>query len=629
MSKVIHRFNLDLHSSQSQISIPVQLQDSARAFHITLSEGGKPYFLEDGSLVTLTVQHPSGETNFVFECTILNNTTVVHDFAEIKDQDTDSYIYTAAVVGANRCELTICNASGEIVASPKFTMVVHNRVTPRSMPLAGGNQLLLDGILTAENLRIKAEDARIEAEKARRLFEIEREDAETARIEAENARETKDAVRDTSIKNAVDASSRAEENSQNALDKANLASEAADKAAQKADGFQNIVTEVSNALKKTVQGEAVAIDDASPLEHELGVKVFRKNLIDWSNVSYEYPPDNAITYEKNSNGITIYNDGVKFSGNFALKIPSLQNLAGKTVTLSYKYENKGMRSVAIALVYKKNETVNEPEISIATVSNGIGTFKIPDDCKRPYLKLYAFLTTAGVAASITYYDLQLEIGTTATAYTPYVSAVNVKAQGKNLINWNVVEHQYTPRPGITYEKNSNGITIYNDGSEYSGSVTLKTDISNMVGKTLTLSYKYVNDGMRIARVAFSGVKNGQEESVCNADDGSGTFTLQKEYDAFRIKTTAYLTTAGVAASITYYDLQLEIGETATEYEQYKTPIIYEVGTDGVANGIVPIRPTTTLVTDTIGALIECEYNRDINKAFQELCNAIISLGGNV
>ena len=35
------------------------------------------------------------------------------------------------------------------------------------------------------------------------------------------------------------------------------------------------------------------------------------------------------------------------------------------------------------------------------------------------------------------------------------------------------------------------------------------------------------------------------------------------------------------------------------------------------------------MTDTEGAIIDAEYNRDINKAFAEMQQAIISLGGNV
>ena len=65
------------------------------------------------------------------------------------------------------------------------------------------------------------------------------------------------------------------------------------------------------------------------------------------------------------------------------------------------------------------------------------------------------------------------------------------------------------------------------------------------------------------------------------------------------------------------------------YAPYIEPIEYPVSVDGTVEGVTPIYPTTTLMADTEGAVIDCTYNRDINKAFEELYNAIISTGGNV
>ena len=67
----------------------------------------------------------------------------------------------------------------------------------------------------------------------------------------------------------------------------------------------------------------------------------------------------------------------------------------------------------------------------------------------------------------------------------------------------------------------------------------------------------------------------------------------------------------------------------SEYEPYKEPITYTPNTDGTVEGITSLYPVTTLLTDTAGVIVDCEYNRDLNKAFEELTNAIISLGGNV
>ncbi|MBR0443733.1 MAG: hypothetical protein IIX15_05270 [Clostridia bacterium] len=76
-------------------------------------------------------------------------------------------------------------------------------------------------------------------------------------------------------------------------------------------------------------------------------------------------------------------------------------------------------------------------------------------------------------------------------------------------------------------------------------------------------------------------------------------------------------------------LQLELGTTATAYEPYIEPTEYTPNADGTVDGVTSLYPTTTLMTDTEGAVIDVEYNRDINKAFDELKQAIISLGGNV
>ena len=60
--------------------------------------------------------------------------------------------------------------------------------------------------------------------------------------------------------------------------------------------------------------------------------------------------------------------------------------------------------------------------------------------------------------------------------------------------------------------------------------------------------------------------------------------------------------------------QLEIGATATEYEPYITPTEYIPTADGTVNGIISLYPNTTLTTNTEGVIINCKYNRDINKA---------------
>lgn len=70
------------------------------------------------------------------------------------------------------------------------------------------------------------------------------------------------------------------------------------------------------------------------------------------------------------------------------------------------------------------------------------------------------------------------------------------------------------------------------------------------------------------------------------------------------------------------NVQLEIGSTETDYEPYVEPTEYTPNADGTVNGVTSLYPNTTLMSDTEGVLIDCEYNKDINKAFAALEAAI-------
>ena len=54
---------------------------------------------------------------------------------------------------------------------------------------------------------------------------------------------------------------------------------------------------------------------------------------------------------------------------------------------------------------------------------------------------------------------------------------------------------------------------------------------------------------------------------------------------------------------------------------------YTPNADGTVEGVKSIYPNMTLIADTSGVLVECEYNKDTNKVIESLINAIISLGG--
>lgn len=207
MNSIKHRFTLDMHSVQSQISIPALLYDTARTLYINFTDGGDPYSISEGCTALLIISKPSGAKLSEW-CAIKDNTNVVYPFSQNK--------YTASEEGICECEITLYSApdeDGDIeqIASPRFSIVVSERAINRGddevLPEASIgfiDQAVKDelvrrqneeGRVAAENARVSAEVARAGAETARATAETERASAESARKTAENARASAETAR--------------------------------------------------------------------------------------------------------------------------------------------------------------------------------------------------------------------------------------------------------------------------------------------------------------------------------------------------------------------------------------------------------------------------------------------------
>ena len=172
------RFVLDLHSTQSQISIPVTLADTARVWYISLSDGGLPYIIEEGCLAKLEIKRPTG--TFLEEfCAIEKNTTIKYAFEQNEN--------TAAVAGVHDCAVVIYDAEGKTIGSPRFSMVVSDRViNSDDINLSDDDTRVIDTIIANESSRQEAEVGRVNKEAERQTAEEARNIAEAARIETLN-----------------------------------------------------------------------------------------------------------------------------------------------------------------------------------------------------------------------------------------------------------------------------------------------------------------------------------------------------------------------------------------------------------------------------------------------------------
>lgn len=404
-----------------------------------------------------------------------------------------------------------------------------------------------------------------------------------------------------------------------------------------------------NALKGIASGEVVALNDVSPIEHEMGVTVKSKNI---------FPYFNAIT-SVTRNGVTITNNG---DGSFTINgtvtgstsvvlydtptsLPSGLK-AGKTYRLSIPFENhnnttrdltaygqwyvEGSDSLVISFGWANDGS--NPQVTDIVPNNAIG------------FRLY-FNISVGVTFDNMIIKPQIEEGTTATAYAPYIediSAATVSAIGKNLFTFD----------NATLAKNNADYVSCETGEGWMKQTFSKDVTGNsyqivsfkfyppkeMLNKPLIFSADFESDIEKYGYIAIRRSKTGSVINIWGTAPKKDkiTKTIQIDGDEGEQYQINFNLSGKADVQITqgqYYkcfNVQIEpataSNSAATAYEPYREPVTYPVSADGTVQGVTPIYPNTTLLTDTAGAVIDCSYNRDINKAFLELQQAILTLG---
>lgn len=110
-----YRISLDIHSTQSQVSLPVKQGDTSRKVFISLCEGGKPYHIEDDCFAVFSAKKPDGKV-IEDKCIIADN---VIEYS-IKEQ-------TSSARGIHNCEIKLYSTNYGLITSPSFTIIVDGR----------------------------------------------------------------------------------------------------------------------------------------------------------------------------------------------------------------------------------------------------------------------------------------------------------------------------------------------------------------------------------------------------------------------------------------------------------------------------------------------------------------------
>jgi hypothetical protein len=360
-------------------------------------------------------------------------------------------------------------------------------------------------------------------------------------------------------------------------------------------------TQFANALKGSASGEVVALKDVSPLEHGLGVRVSSKNLFDgvW---------ESGII--SGTNGANVAVDGYTRAKNY---IP---------VVYGEKYVfSNGVDNSVSALVYEYTEGfAYNLTNNIVVNANSVYT---PSKATTKFIRFRFNTKTFPLDTTA-----QLEKGTTATAYTPFVpdvGAVKLRAQGVNIIDiTEMLNNQLVDNGDGTYTFTKNG----ESGLRFANWANINIPKSTKVA----VNIDFIEIGLEPIESVLT-IQFMTDDENTDTTIGLAPENIPRSF----YFSTKNLTKARFCLSsknkdgeyVKFKNFQLEYGTAATEYEPYIEPVEYAVNADGTVEGVKSIYPAITLTTDTVGALIEVDYNRDINKAFAELQQAIISLGGNV
>ena len=340
-----------------------------------------------------------------------------------------------------------------------------------------------------------------------------------------------------------------------------------------------------NALKGNKSGEAILFDDVSPLEHTVKVKAKKKNLL-----SYPYYDGTSIT-SKNVvftvdesrnivlNGTSVGGENFRLwwahpleAGQYTFSA-DMPNLNGLVI---YVYDETNYKVLSSLDGAKKSITIN---------------------LNSPILiNLYINTQSAlGALNNVKVSNIQLEYGSTATGYAPYVEDITeckVLKYGKNILNndlfknadnWNKQFQGY----GIYYYRLPvpNGVYTISMPAD----ATYQFKVMDVETPTFNNIWAEVHNGM---------VTNTSPKTLTIT---TGYITFSVNNDNNKLEKIA----------------QVECASSASAFEPYTEPVAYPINADGTV-GITSRYPSMTLMSDPQGLTLDCEYNRDINKVIAKL-----------
>lgn len=329
------------------------------------------------------------------------------------------------------------------------------------------------------------------------------------------------------------------------------------------------VAEAVNAAKTTVNGTVIRVDDVLDAEPPLQVQLKSKNLI------------NVETLDSSVAGDPVIFEG-ELTGTFCF-------------SCLFNYGDTGTATAA----------------QFAFVVDGATVYMTRGSSDR------VTKTFSGTLTKITYNNLgnfegtvtevQLEYGSAFTGYVPYTtdfSGKTANVYGKNLFN------KYAPQYSGAYCTSSivddELVVKTTSRGQY---ISANFDIPNgdlLVGKTVTISGEWEASGTNNGCLRLGWTTKDAKHNMAASIGGtstSGTSVTKtigtKPDNADKLCLWIYgnyTGTGSTGATVTYRNVQFEIGSTATEYEAHSEQTA-TADAGGKVTGLKSVAPTMTIVAD--------------------------------
>lgn len=579
MSEAIYEIALDLHSTMSQASLAVKQGDTDRKIYISLREDGKPYRIERGAFAVFSTITPEGKV--IEDNCIIEDNKIVYGFTEA----------LTASVGIMDVEIRLYDVNSKHIISPVFTLIVDPRAAVGDkVKEATDSFTSLDGMYN--KLNAVANEVQTKLDNGEFVGETGTP-AGFGEVTADAVSLSPGTPPTVSIKTSGPDTAKNFKFSFGIPESGIKKSEAA------------------SAIRNFASGAGVALTDISPLGHTLGIKARSENILPYP--FYETTKTaGGVTFTDNGDSSLTLNGDATSNITFWLASPLSERKIGVGAYTVSVFADKAISGNAVAVIQRYNES-QTMEKAFGETAN---TLTFTND-KEGYLAIRFFVYSGASFDNVTF-RFKLKEGTKATPFTPHIADITTAKVidcGKNHFdknNANIIHASFygggnkiyaqgncaiyipcMPKQAYTVSKKSGAFTFLRMGS---------TAEIPAVGVTL-VDFKIGGTDLSSLFMETSAEARYLVVNITNYDE-----TLSNE-----------------ELSALLGDIQIELGKGATEYESFKRFIAHPINADGTVEGVTSLYPTTTLIPDTEGIVIDVDYNADTKKYIDDLYNKIQTL----